>query len=97
MGKGHARDASSVFGRRRGTWRYAVVAVAAIALVPLLSAGFQAADERVESALAIVPPGAVSFAAVVERVSPAVVNIVVTKRSRSMPTAVWPDSFPRGG
>lgn len=98
MSSGQARDASSVYGRRRATWCYALVAVAAIALVPLLSAGFQAEDNVGASGpAAVAPPGAVSFADVVERVSPAVVNIVVTKRARSMPTAVWPDGFPRGG
>ena len=98
MSNGHAKHAGPVQGRRRATWRYAVVAIAAIALVPLLSAGFQAADDGGASrADAVVPPGAVSFADVVERVSPAVVNIAVTKRTRSMPTAVWPDRVPRGG
>lgn len=97
MSNGHTKDAGSIHGGRRTTWRYVVVAVAAIALVPLLSPAFQAADDDGESGLAMSPPGAVSFADVVERVSPAVVNIAVTKRTVSMPTAVWPDHFPRGG
>ncbi len=97
MSNAHARDAGSVHRRRWSKWRYAVVAIAAIALAPLLSAGFQAADDGAESGLAMAPPGAVSFADVVERVSPAVVNIAVTKRSGSIPTAVWPERFPRGG
>ena len=97
MSNGHARDAGSVHRRRRAKWRYAVVAISAIALAPLLSAGFQAADDGAEPGLAMAPPGAVSFADVVERVSPAVVNIAVTKRSGSIPTAVWPERFPRGG
>lgn len=97
MSNGHTKDAGSVRGGRRTTWRYVVVAVAAIALAPLLSPAFQATDDSGEAGLAMAPPGAVSFADVVERVSPAVVNIAVTKRTGSMPTAVWPEHFPRGG
>ena len=98
MRNGHAKHVGPVQGRHGPTWRYAAVAIAAIALVPLLSAGFQAVDDGGASrADAVAPPGAVSFADVVERVSPAVVNIAVTKRTGSMPTAVSPDRFPRGG
>lgn len=95
MGKDQARGADAIHGRRRARWRYAAAAVLAVALVPLLSAGFQAGDDAGASgSAAVAPPGAVSFADVVERVSPAVVNIAVTRSSR--PTAEWRERVPGG-
>lgn len=95
MGKDQARGVDAIHGRRRARWRYAAAAVLAVALVPLLSAGFQAGDDAGSSnSAAVTPPGAVSFADVVERVSPAVVNIAVTRSSR--PTAEWRERVPGG-
>ena len=97
MRESHARDAGPMHRRGRAKWACVVVAVVAVVLAPLLSAGFQADDDGAPSSIAAVPPpGAVSFADVVERVSPAVVNIVVTKRSGSMPAAVWTERLPNG-
>ena len=97
MHKGNSTGTNSFHGRGRSNWRYAAVAIAAIAALPLLFAGFSAADDGAGSALRMAPPGAVSFADVVERVSPAVVNIAVTKSAVSISTTVRPDGFPRGG
>ena len=95
MSRDHVRGADGIHGRGRARWRYAAVAVFAVALVPLLSAGFQAGDDAGASrSAAAVPPGAVSFADVVEQVSPAVVNIAVTRSSR--PTAEWRERVPGG-
>ena len=95
MSRDHARGADGIHGRGRARWRYAAVALLAVALVPLLSAGFQAGDDAGASRSATAaPPGAVSFADVVEQVSPAVVNIAVTRSSR--PTADWRERVPGG-